>query len=87
MGDCLYFVFPKSSKPHWMLWFTFNKKYKKMTLAKYTYLSLADDRTTVLLKMQHLRQGVNPLLEKRLIGEQITIEKFDVFLMVGIKVM
>ena len=48
-----------------MLRFTANGKRKKMTLAKYTDLSLADARTMVSLKMQQHRQGVDPLLEKR----------------------
>jgi len=64
-GDGLYFVVPKSGKPHWMLRFTSNGKRKEMTLARYTDLSLADARTTASLKMQQLRQGVDPLLEKR----------------------
>lgn len=64
-GDGLYFVVPKSGKAHWMLRFTSNKKRKEMTLAKYTDLSLADARTTASLKMQQLRQGIDPLVEKR----------------------
>ena len=64
-GDGLYFVVPKSGKPHWMLRFTSNKKRKEMTLAKYSDLSLADARTAASLKMQQLRQGVDPLIEKR----------------------
>lgn len=64
-GDGLYFVVPKSGKPHWMLRFTSNGKRKEMTLARYTDLSLADARVTASLKMQQLRQGVDPLLEKR----------------------
>ena len=75
-GDGLYFVVPKSGKPHWMLRFTSNKKRKEMTLAKYTDLSLADARTTASLKMQQLRQGVDPLLEKRR-SEQGTIKTVD----------
>lgn len=64
-GDGLYFVVPKSGKAHWMLRFTSNNKRKEMTLAKYSDLSLADARTTASLKMQQLRQGVDPLIEKR----------------------
>jgi integrase len=75
-GDGLYFVVPKSGKPHWMLRFTSNKKRKEMTLAKYTDLSLADARTTASLKMQQLRQGVDPLLEKRR-SEQGAIKTVD----------
>jgi len=75
-GDGLYFVVPKSGKPHWMLRFTSNKKRKEMTLAKYTDLSLADARVTASLKMQQLRQGVDPLLEKRR-TEQGTIKTVD----------
>jgi integrase len=75
-GDGLYFVVPKSGKPHWMLRFTSNKKRKEMTLAKYTDLSLADARVTASLKMQQLRQGVDPLLEKRR-TEQGTIKIVD----------
>lgn len=75
-GDGLYFVVPKSGKVYWMLRFTSNKKRKEMTLAKYTDLSLADARTAASLKMQQLRQGVDPLLEKRRI-EQGTIKTVD----------
>ena len=63
-GDGLYFVVPKSGKAYWMLRFTSNKKRKEMTLAKYIDLSLADARTAASLKMQQLRQGLDPLVEK-----------------------
>ena len=63
-GDGLYFVVPKSGKAYWMLRFTSNKKRKEMTLAKYMDLSLADARTAASLKMQQLRQGLDPLIEK-----------------------
>lgn len=63
-GEGLYFVIPKSGKPYWMLRFTSNKKRKEMTLAKYIDLSLSDARTAALLKMQQVRQGVDPLIEK-----------------------
>ena len=63
-GDGLYFVVPKSGKAYWMLRFTSNKKRKEMTLAKYIDLSLADARTAASLKMQQLRQGLDPLIEK-----------------------
>ncbi|MCL1059744.1 tyrosine-type recombinase/integrase [Shewanella gelidimarina] len=75
-GDGLYFVVPKSGKPHWMLRFTSNQKRKEMTLAKYTDLSLADARVTASLKMQQLRLGIDPLLEKRR-SEQGTIKIVD----------
>jgi len=63
-GDGLYFVVPKSGKAYWMLRFTSNKKRKEMTLAKYIDLSLADARVAASLKMQKLRQGFDPLIEK-----------------------
>ena len=63
-GDGLYFVVPKSGKAYWMLRFTSNNKRKEMTLAKYIDLSLADARTAASLKMQQLRQGLDPLIEK-----------------------
>lgn len=64
-GDGLYLVVPASGKPSWMLRFTSNKKRREMTLGKVQDLSLHDARLEAATKMKQVREGADPLLQRK----------------------
>ena len=72
-GDGLYLMIPKRGKPYWMLRYTFNSKRKEMTIAKYSDISLADVRDKARTLKKKLRDGINPLAERK--KEQATVIK------------
>jgi integrase len=75
-GNGLYFVLPKSGMPYWMLRYTSNKKRKEMSLGKYKDLSLQNARFEASAKMKLVREGLDPLLEKKR-SEQESITTVD----------
>ncbi|WP_412514821.1 tyrosine-type recombinase/integrase [Shewanella indica] len=64
-GDGLYLVIPKSGDPYWMLRYSYAGKRKEMTLAKYSYLKLADARLKAAEQMKQVRLGSDPIQVKR----------------------
>ena len=64
-GDGLYLVIPVSGSASWMLRFTSNKKRREMTLGKVQDLSLSDARLEAATKMKQVREGFDPLLQRK----------------------
>ncbi|ORT50680.1 integrase [Vibrio sp. qd031] len=64
-GEGLYLVVPASGTASWMLRFTSNKKRREMTLGKVRDLSLADARLEAATKMKQVREGFDPLLQRK----------------------
>lgn len=64
-GGGLYLVVPSSGTASWMLRFTSNKKRREMTLAKVKDLSLADARLEAATKMKQVRDGFDPLIQRK----------------------
>jgi integrase len=75
-GNGLYFVLPKSGMPYWMLRYTSNNKRKEMSLGKYKDISLQNARFKASAKMKLVREGLDPLLEKKR-AEQESITTVD----------
>ncbi|TVU67570.1 tyrosine-type recombinase/integrase [Pseudoalteromonas distincta] len=64
-GDGLYLVVPFSGTASWMLRFTSNKKRREMTLAKVKDLTLANARLEAATKMKQVRDGFDPLIQRK----------------------
>lgn len=64
-GDGLYLVVPSSGTASWMLRFTSNKKRREMTLAKVKDLTLANARLEAATKMKQVRDGFDPLIQRK----------------------
>ncbi|HHF2995790.1 TPA: tyrosine-type recombinase/integrase [Vibrio diabolicus] len=64
-GGGLYLVVPRSGYPSWMLRFTSNKKRREMTLGKVSDISLRDARLLAAEKMKQVREGFDPLIQRK----------------------
>ncbi|HHF3239448.1 TPA: tyrosine-type recombinase/integrase [Vibrio alginolyticus] len=64
-GGGLYLVVPHSGYPNWMLRFTSNKKRREMTLGKVSDISLRDARLLAAEKMKQVREGFDPLIQRK----------------------
>ncbi|MEZ9779210.1 tyrosine-type recombinase/integrase [Vibrio cyclitrophicus] len=64
-GEGLYLVVPASGTASWMLRFTSNKKRREMTLGKVKDLPLSDARLEAATKMKQVREGFDPLLQRK----------------------
>jgi len=64
-GKGLYLVVPESGTASWMLRFTSNKKRREMTLGNVKDLSLANARLEADTKMKQVREGFDPLLQRK----------------------
>ncbi|MFL9799169.1 tyrosine-type recombinase/integrase [Vibrio cyclitrophicus] len=64
-GEGLYLVVPASGTASWMLRFTSNKKRREMTLGKVNDLTLANARAEAATKMKQVREGFDPLLQRK----------------------
>jgi integrase len=64
-GEGLYLVVPASGTASWMLRFTSNKKRREMTLGKVKDLTLANARADAATKMKQVREGFDPLLQRK----------------------
>ena len=64
-GEGLYLVVPASGTASWMLRFTSNKKRREMTLGKVQDLSLSNARLEAATKMKQVREGFDPLLQRK----------------------
>ncbi|MDW1518941.1 tyrosine-type recombinase/integrase [Vibrio sp. Vb5032] len=64
-GGGLYLVVPHSGYPSWMLRFTSNKKRREMTLGKVSDISLRDARLLAAEKMKQVREGFDPLIQRK----------------------
>ncbi|WP_447554724.1 tyrosine-type recombinase/integrase [Vreelandella sp. EE22] len=79
-GNGLYLMIPKAGAAYWMCRYTFAGKRRGMTLGKYSHLSLAEAREQVVETQRAIRNGTDPLAERKR-EENITIstvqELFD----------
>ncbi len=79
-GHGLYLMIPKRGAPYWMYRYTIAGKRRALTLDKYAQLSLADARLKAAEAQKAIRDGVDPV-EERKRQEQILIhtvsELFD----------
>ncbi|WP_435248224.1 tyrosine-type recombinase/integrase [Vibrio sp. nBUS_14] len=64
-GEGLYLVVPASGTASWMLRFTSSKKRREMTLGKVKDLTLANARLEAATKMKQVREGFDPLLQRK----------------------
>ncbi len=64
-GGGLYLVVPASGTAGWMLRYTSNKKRREMTLGKVKDLPLVEARLEAASKMKQVRQGYDPLLQRK----------------------
>ena len=71
-GNGLYLMIPKAGAVYWMCRYTFAGKRRGMTLGKYSQLSLAEAREQVVETQKAIRNGTDPLAERRR-AEQIAI--------------
>ncbi|MGQ7262897.1 tyrosine-type recombinase/integrase [Vreelandella sp. V005] len=71
-GNGLYLMIPKAGAAYWMCRYTFAGKRRGMTLGKYPQLSLAEAREQVVETQKAIRNGTDPLAERRR-DEQVTI--------------
>ncbi|MDP5210466.1 site-specific integrase [Microbulbifer sp. 2205BS26-8] len=64
-GGGLYLMIPNRGVPYWMLRYTANQKRRSMTLGKVAHVKLAEARGQAEELKQKIRQGVDPLVERR----------------------
>ncbi|EPW8047208.1 tyrosine-type recombinase/integrase [Vibrio sp. Vb1026] len=64
-GGGLYLVVPHSGYPSWMLRFTSNRKRREMTLGKVSDISLRDARLLAAEKMKQVREGLDPIIQRK----------------------
>lgn len=73
-GLCL--MIPKSGAPYWMLRYTQHKKRRALTVAKYSDRSLAEVRTTAEEFKKKIRDGEDPIAERKH-KEQVVINTVE----------
>jgi integrase len=71
-GNGLYLMIPSKGAPYWMYRYTFAGKRRGMTLGKSSQFSLAEAREKVVETQKSIRNGVDPIAERRR-DEQIAI--------------
>nr|WP_298968459.1 site-specific integrase [uncultured Halomonas sp.] len=71
-GNGLYLMIPKAGAAYWMCRYTFAGKRRGMTLGKYSQFSLAEAREQVVETQKAIRNGNDPLAERKR-DEQVTI--------------
>lgn len=71
-GNGLYLMIPKAGAAYWMCRYTFAGKRREMSLGKCPQLSLAEAREQVVETQKAIRNGTDPLAERRR-DEQIAI--------------
>jgi hypothetical protein len=64
-GSGLSLLIPKEGLPYWMLRYTKAGKRKSMTLGKFEHLTLADARTEAENHKKQIREGIDPLAERK----------------------
>ncbi|WP_299198007.1 site-specific integrase [uncultured Amphritea sp.] len=64
-GGGLYLMIPKSGSPYWMLRYTQHKKRRALTLGKHHHLTLADVRATAEEFKKKIRNGEDPIAERK----------------------
>ena len=64
-GSGLSLVIPKEGLPYWALRYTKDSKRKSMTLGKFEHLTLADARTEAGNHKKQIRDGIDPLAERK----------------------
>ncbi|RKR03564.1 tyrosine-type recombinase/integrase [Halomonas sp. M20] len=71
-GNGLYLMIPMKGMPYWMLRYTFAGKRRELTLGKYAQLSLAEAREQAIESQKAIRNGIDPV-EERKREEKVTI--------------
>lgn len=64
-GNGLYFVVPNCGEPFWILRFSLNGSRPEMTLGSYPELSLSEARDAAFQQRKLLKQGINPLMQRK----------------------
>ncbi|NWO10554.1 site-specific integrase [Chromohalobacter salexigens] len=64
-GNGLYLMIPRKGAPYWMLRYTLAGKRRELTLDKYTDLSLAEARERAVEAQRVIRNGVDPIEERK----------------------
>lgn len=75
-GGGLYLMIPKSGAPYWMLRYTHHKKRRALTLGKQSHLSLAEARTAAEEFKKQIRDGKDPIAERKS-EEQVVIRTVE----------
>ena len=75
-GGGLYLTVPKAGLAYWMLRYTNAGKRKSMTLGKFEHISLADARTQTENHKKQVREGADPIAERKR-KQQIIIKTVD----------
>nr|WP_299379704.1 site-specific integrase [uncultured Halomonas sp.] len=71
-GNGLYLMIPRKGAPYWMFRYTLAGKRRELTLDKYARLSLAEAREQAVEAQKTIRNGIDPI-EERKREEQVTI--------------
>lgn len=64
-GNGLSLVIPKEGLPYWALRYTKDGKRRSMTLGKFEHITLADVRTQAENYKKQIREGIDPLAERK----------------------
>ncbi|KGE78552.1 tyrosine-type recombinase/integrase [Halomonas salina] len=64
-GNGLYLMIPRKGTPYWMLRYTLFGKRREMTLGKHAHLSLAEARTKAIENQKSIREGLDPIEERK----------------------
>lgn len=64
-GNGLYLMIPRKGMPYWMLRYTFAGKRRELTLGKYAQLSLAEAREQAIESQKAIRNGIDPVEERK----------------------
>ena len=64
-GNGLYLMIPRKGTPYWMLRYTLFGKRREMTLGKHAHLSLAEARTKAVENQKSIREGLDPIEERK----------------------
>lgn len=72
-GNGLYLMIPKRGAPYWMFRYTLRGKRRELTLGKHSQLSLAEAREHAIDARKGIREGLDPVAERKR-KEQATIQ-------------
>ncbi|MBZ9539609.1 tyrosine-type recombinase/integrase [Modicisalibacter tunisiensis] len=75
-GNGLYLMIPKKGSPYWMLRYSLLGKRREMSLGKHAHLSLAEARTKAVENQKSIREGVDPI-EERKRDNQVSVRTMD----------
>lgn len=75
-GSGVYLMIPKVGAPYWMLRYSLRGKRRELTLGKHSHLSLAEARTQAVESQKSIRNGIDPI-EERKRKDQVTIRTVE----------